>query len=56
MSLRDHLFNAGIINKKELRKSKNQAKQNRKQKQANRKKKTVLEAELSQNREKKVSF
>ena len=45
MSLRDHLFSAGIINKKELRKSKNQAKQNRKHKQGQRRKKKVVEAE-----------
>ena len=45
MSMRDQLFSAGIINKKELRKSKQAAKKARKQKQGSRQKKAVIAAE-----------
>ena len=45
MSLRDQLFSAAIINKKELRKSKLDAKKKRRQKQGNRKKKKQTLAE-----------
>jgi len=44
MSLRDQLFSAGIINKKELRKSKQAAKKERKKKQGSRQKKSVVQA------------
>ena len=48
MSLRDHLFSAGIINKKELRKSKLEAKKERKKKQGSRRRKHVVESEANE--------
>ena len=51
MSLRDALFNAGVVNKKDVKKANRDLKKKRKKKQAHREKKKVVEAREQQQRD-----